>query len=195
MRHARQREEFCGREGGGTCPHAPALDHRALEPRAAGDSRPHLASGACTARRRGFTLIEVLAAIFVLALAAVVLGAAYANTLGAHAAVAQRALVGSHMDFLRDAVLNEPEREKVEEGGDVPLPENRQLRWEAKIEEAPVPDLFKVTVTGRVSGARPGEAEEFTQVLMLLRPTWSDPQRREQIRSEWRAAREEAEKK
>jgi|GEM_PF-659796 len=195
MKSERQREDLCGRAGGGACPQAPSLDLRVQEPRAAGDSRPRRASGARVERVRGFTLIEVLAAIFVLALAAVVLGAAYANTLGAHAAVAQRALVGSNMDFLRDAVLNEPEREKVEEGGEVPLPENRQLRWEAKIEEAPVPDLFKVTVTGRVSGARPGEAEEFTQVLMLLRPTWSDPQRREQIRSEWRAAREEAEKK
>jgi len=141
---------------------------------------------------RGFTLIEVLVGLGVLALAVVALGAAYANTLGAHAAVARRAVLGSHMDFLREAVLNEPEREKVEQGGDVPLPENRQMRWEAQIEEAPVPDLFKVTITGRIMGARPGEDEEFTQVLMLLRPTWSDPQRREQIRSEWRASREEA---
>ena len=143
---------------------------------------------------RGFTLIEVLAGIFILALAAVVLGAAYANTLGAHAAVAQRALVGSNLDFLREAVLNEPEREKVEKGGDLPLPERRQLRWEAKIEEAPVPDLFRVTVTGRISGGGQNADEEFTQVMMLLRPTWSDAQRREQIRSEWRATREEAKK-
>lgn len=145
--------------------------------------------------RHGFTLIEVIAAIAILGLAAVMLGAAYTNMLGAHHAVAQRALMGSNVDFLREVVLNEPERDKVEQGGDVPLPENRQLRWEAEVEEAVVPDLFRVTVTARVSGTKPGEDEEFTQVIMLLRPTWSDPQRREQLRSEWRASREEAAKR
>lgn len=143
-------------------------------------------------RLRAFTLIEVLVALAILALAAIVLGAAYANTLGAHRAVAQRAVGGSAMDFLRDQVLNEPEREKVEKGGDLSLPDDRRLRWEAKIEEAPVPDLFKVTIRTRIGGGMAQADEENTDTLMLLRPTWSDAQRREQLRSDWRAAHERA---
>lgn len=145
--------------------------------------------------KRAFTLIEVLISLAILALAAVVLGAAYANTLGAHHAVAQRAVRGSAIEFLRDAVLNEPERDAIERGGDVVLPEGRQLRWEARVEEAPVPDLFLVIVRGRITGGSATEPEEFAHTLMLLRPTWSDPQRREQLRSDWRASRKEAAKK
>lgn len=139
--------------------------------------------------RRAFTLVEVLISLAILGLAAIVLGAAYVNTLEAHRAAAARAVVGAPIEFLRDQLLNEPEREKIEQGGEVQLPENRRLRWEAKVEEALVPDLFAVVVSGRVEGgdaSRP--PEEFTRTIMLLRPTWSDPQRREQLRSEWRAA-------
>lgn len=141
-------------------------------------------------RRRAFTLIEVLVALTILAIAAVVLGAAYANTLAAHSAVAQRASGGSAMDFLHEQILNEPEREKVEKGGDLSLPDDRRLRWEAKIEEAAVPDLFYVTVTTRIAGGTMKSEEQATQSFMVLRPTWSDAQRREQLRSDWRASRE-----
>jgi hypothetical protein len=134
----------------------------------------------------------VLISLAILAIAAVVLGAAYANTLGAHAAVAQRATGGTAMDFLRDQVLNEPERDKVEKGGDVTLPDDRRLHWEAKIEEAPVPDLFKVTLTTRTTGNATNAEESNEETLVVLRPTWSDGQRREQLRSDWRALRDKA---
>ena len=140
--------------------------------------------------RRGFTLLEVLVGIAILAMAAVVLGAAYVNTLGAHEAVARRAAAGSGMDYLRDAILNETERTKVEEGGHLALPDNRQLNWEAVVEEAPVPDLFKVVVRGRIAGTSSKDQEEFEQTLMLLRPTWSDAGEREKLRVEWEKLRE-----
>lgn len=142
-------------------------------------------------RRAAFSLIEVLVSLAILALAVIVLGAAYANTLEAHRAVAARAVAGAPLDFLREQLLNEPEREKVEKGGDVQLPENRRLTWRAEIEEALVPDLFKVTVTGRIDGGTSGNPEEFTESFMLLRPTWSDPQKRETLRTEWRSAHSE----
>ncbi len=128
--------------------------------------------------------------IAILAMAAVVLGAAYVNTLGAHAAVAQRASKGSGMDYLREVVFNEPERGKVEEGGQLALPDGRQLRWEAVIEEAAVPDLFKVVIRGQITGGTAKDAEEFEQTSMLLRPTWSDEGKREQLRGEWTKLRE-----
>lgn len=140
----------------------------------------------------GFTLLEVLVGIAILAMAAVVLGAAYVNTLNAHAAVARRANAGNGMDYLREAVLNEPERDQVEQGGQRALPEGRQLQWEATVEEAAVPDLFKVTVRGRITGAATNDDEKFEQTLMLLRPTWSDAGKREQLLADWGKQREEA---
>ncbi len=139
-----------------------------------------------------FTLLEVLVGIAILAMAAVVLGAAYVNTMSAHAAVARRAVEGPGMEYLREAILNEPDRAKVEQGGSVPLPDGRQLQWTATLEELPVPDLFRVEVRGRIDGGK--EPEEFTQAVHLLRPTWSDPGRREQIRVQWNQRREELER-
>lgn len=129
--------------------------------------------------------------IAILGMAAVVLGAAYVNTMSAHDAVARRAAGGHELDFLREAVWNEPEREKVEEGGRLNLPDGRQLEWMAQIEEAPVPDLFRVDLRGRIVGG-PGEPVEFTQRVMLLRPTWSDVGKREQLATDWAREREEA---
>lgn len=142
--------------------------------------------------RRGFTMLEVLVGIAILALAVVVLGAAYVNTLGAHAAVAQRATAGAGMDYLREVVLAEAEREKVEAGGRMPLPDDRHLSWETTVEAAAVPDLFRVVVRGRITGGRDGSDETFEQELMLLRPGWSEPDRREQVRAEWARVREDA---
>ncbi len=133
----------------------------------------------------------MLVGIAILAMAAVVLGAAYVNTLGAHEAVARRAAAGSGMDYLREVIFNETERTKVEEGGHLALPDNRQMDWEAVIEEAPVPDLFKVVVRGRITGTGNKDAEEFEQTLMLLRPTWSDAGEREKLRVEWDKLRED----
>jgi prepilin-type N-terminal cleavage/methylation domain-containing protein len=157
-----------------------------------GGSRTRTGRAPTAGRNRAFTLIEVLVALTILAIAAVVLGGAYANTLMAHASVAQRAAGGSAMDFLHEQILNEPEREKVEKGGDLSLPDDRRLHWETKIEEAAVPDLFIVTVTTRMNGGTMRTEEQSTETFMLLRPTWSDPQRREQLRSDWRASREKA---
>lgn len=143
-------------------------------------------------QRRGFTLLEVLVGIAILALAVVVLGAAYVNTLGAHAAVAQRAAAGAGMDFLREAVLAEADRAKVEAGGRIPLPDDRELSWEATVEEAAVPDLFQVVVRGRITNGRDDREETFEHKLMLLRPDWSEAGRREQVRVEWMRQREDA---
>jgi len=142
--------------------------------------------------RRGFTMLEVLVGIAILALAVVVLGAAYVNTLGAHAVVAQRAAAGAGMDYLREAVLAEVLRVKVEAGGRMPLPDDRVLFWEATVEEVAVPDLFRVVVSGRITGGSDANEESFEHKLMLLRPGWSEAGRREQLRVEWLRQREDA---
>ena len=68
--------------------------------------------------RRGFTLLEVLVALSIFALAAVVLGTAYVNVLNSYA-VASRLNEGrEEVSFARSLLLAEAELKKVEEGGE-----------------------------------------------------------------------------
>jgi hypothetical protein len=55
-----------------------------------------------------------------------------------------------------------------------------------------VPDLFRVVVSGRITGGTDANEEIFEQKLMLLRPGWTDAGRREQVRMEWMRQRENA---
>ncbi len=127
----------------------------------------------------------------ILALAVVVLGAAYVNTMNAHATAAGPAEPGWNLVYLRAAVLAEPELRKVEQGGRLVLPADRILEWEATVTAAAVPDLFRVVVRGRVSGPGGDGEQTFERALMLWRPGWSEPGERERLRAAWVRVREE----
>jgi general secretion pathway protein I len=62
---------------------------------------------------RGFTLLEVLIALMVFALAAVVLGAAYVNVLHAYDVVNRGNSHDEDLQFARSLLLSEPDRKKV----------------------------------------------------------------------------------
>ena len=134
------------------------------------------------ARLRGFTLIEVLVSIAIFALAAAVLAATYVNTLSAYDAVGRRNGHEQDLKLVRAALLTETELKKVEPGGEIVLPEGRNVRWQAEVVPAAVADLFRVTLHCEISG--PGAApwaKDFH--LMLLRPSWSEPGAREKLRA------------
>lgn len=146
-----------------------------------------------SARRRvGFTLIEVLVALAIFAIAAVVLGAAYVNLIQTHAALRERDGSEADIAFARDSLLIEPDLAKAERGGDVVLPDGRTGSWRATIEPTEVSDLFDVTIEFSApppSGS--GETVRTTETLRLLRPTWSTPADRKRIRD---AARQRIER-
>ena len=144
------------------------------------------------ARPSAFTLIEVLVSLAIFALAAVVLGATYVNVLTSYDAVSRRNEHEQDVRFLRAAVLGEPDRKVVEKGGDLPLPETRTGHWEAKVEEAGVADLFRVSFHCEIRD--PARAQPWVQdeAFMLLRPGWSDPVLRDKLRQ---AATERLQKK
>jgi general secretion pathway protein I len=132
-------------------------------------------------RLRGFTLIEVLVSLAIFALAAVMLAAAYVNTLTAYDAAARRNGHEQDLKLVRAALLAETELKKVEEGGEIMLPDERRARWEAKVDPAGVADLFRVTLHCEVSGRDASWTKDFT--LMLLRPSWSESDAREKLRT------------
>ena len=65
----------------------------------------------------GFTLLEVLVALSIFALAAVVLGSAYLNVLNSYETLSRGLQVSEDFAYARQLVLREPDRLKLEEGG------------------------------------------------------------------------------
>lgn len=132
---------------------------------------------------RAFTLIEVLVSLAIFALAAVVLSMAYLNIIGSYSEMGPRQQAEEDWKWLRLTVLSEPDLKKVEEGGRIALPNGEQLVWSAQIEPTNVADLFRVNLKGETAQTTGPEAWQRSQVLQLLRPTWSDPADREKLRN------------
>lgn len=134
-------------------------------------------------RPRAFTLIEVLVALAIFAVAAVVLGASYSNLMLAHASIRDRDGNDSDIAWAREALLAEPDRAVVERGGDIVLPDGRTGNWRATVNATAVSDLFDVEL--ELSAPPPagtGDLVRATEKLRLLRPTWSTAAERKDLR-------------
>ena len=125
-------------------------------------------------RKNAFTLIEVLVALAIFALAAVGLGAAYSNVLLSRMALKEKGVGEEDFARCRAAMLETANFADIEKGGDVYLPDDRMARWKGKIEPTTVADLFWATITGEIqatAGGPYGTPREQSQ--WILRPTWS----------------------
>jgi general secretion pathway protein I len=132
---------------------------------------------------RAFTLLEVLVSLAIFALAAVVLSATYVNILTSYDAVSRRNEHEQDLRLVRAQLLSEPDRKKVENGGDFALPDNRTAHWKATIEDSTVADLFKVTFSCELRDTGTDKPWTQDETFMLLRPTWSDPAARDKLRA------------
>ena len=129
----------------------------------------------------GFTLLEVMISLAIFALAAVVLGSAYVNILNGYEAAARGMQSNEDFEFARQIVLTEPDRAKLEEGGDFETSGGTQVKWSVEITSTNIADLFNVAFTCEVGDRR--STENFT----VLRPTWSvDQAERQQLKEEAR---------
>ena len=138
--------------------------------------------------RAGFTLIEVLVALCIFAMVVVVLGSAYLNVLNSYEVVARGTQINEDFAFARQQVLNEPDRKKVEQGGEFETAGNRRARWSAEIESSTVADVYKVTFTCEISDPMRAEPDKQAQTFMLLRPTWVvDPAERGKLKEDAKA--------
>ena len=129
----------------------------------------------------GFTLLEVLVALAIFAMAAVVLGATYVNALNAYEAVGRRNEYDADLQFVRAALLTEPDRDKAEEGGDLDLGGGKRAHWQADVAPTDSVDLFTVTWSCEINDPARQKPYHATQTILLLRPTWSDPVERTKL--------------
>lgn len=123
-------------------------------------------------RRGGFTLLEVLVALVVFAMAVVVLGASYLNVLTTYEAAARGMTVNEDFAFARDLVLREPDRTKLEQGGEFEAIGGRRVKWTVEIESTTIPQVFRVALSCELTDPVRAEPERRTQQLVVLRPTW-----------------------
>jgi general secretion pathway protein I len=137
-------------------------------------------------RKGAFTLIEVLVSLGIFALAAIVLGTAYVNILTNYQAMRAWTVDKEELAFARATLLAEPDREKAEQGGEAALLAGGNIRWTAAIDETTRADLFRVTLDLEITPPPPAGPRREKQVFLLLRPTWSDPARREKLQAEFR---------
>ena len=125
------------------------------------------------ARHAGFTLLEVLVALALFAMAAVVLGTAYVNVLNGYQ-VARRATVSDpEVQFARSQLLSQADVELARQGGEFAAADGRAVRWTATIEPTTQADLFAVTFECEIAGQATINTQKIREVFRLLRPTWS----------------------
>ena len=105
-------------------------------------------------------------------MAAVVLGSTYLNVLNSYEAVKRGTLVNEDFAFARQQVLTEPDRKKLEQGGEFDTADGRHARWSVEIESSTVADVYRVTFTCEIADPSKIEPDKQSQTFMLLRPTW-----------------------
>lgn len=145
---------------------------------------------------RAFTLLEVLLALALFSIAGLVLAAAYTNVLNNLEKVKVDQALEDELALVRAQVLLQPELEEVEKGGDLPTINYGEARWKAVVTPSErIADLFRVDLEIELEGREDEQStppRTLTQTLWLLRPDWSEPTERDDLRAQRKKEIEEA---
>lgn len=123
--------------------------------------------------RKGFTLIEVLVALAIFAMATVVLAMAYLNVIHGYAAVSRGSGEDQDVAFARQQLLTQTDFQTAENGDEFDTVEGRHIQWSATIDPTTMPNLFTVTFACQVTEPNSTTPRTITQVFTVLRPTWA----------------------
>jgi prepilin-type N-terminal cleavage/methylation domain-containing protein len=136
--------------------------------------------------RGAFTLMEVLAALAIFGLTAIVLGSAYLNILNSYRAVGLGSGDAQDIAFARQALLKQVDFQTAENGDEFDTVDGHHVQWsldpQVTVQSTTVSDLFTVGFVCEISDTATSQPRKYTETFMLLRPTWSDPVIRSQVR-------------
>jgi len=124
--------------------------------------------------RRAFTLLEVLVALSLFAVASAMLVQSALNAVRAYELVQPESNREQMFRFVLRTIIATEDREEMEDGGDITLPDDSVANWEAEIEETQLLDLFLVTIEVELDDGFGGSGEEITRSYQvhLYRPDW-----------------------
>ena len=160
------------------------------EPRTRGTARGSLQSTIENPKSkiaRAFSLVEVLVALTIFALGAIMLGSSYVNVINSYALATRTVQASEDLAYARSLILTQPDITKLQDGGEFDSASGSHAKWTADIEPTTTADLFTVTFTCELTSPNAGDPQKTVQTFMLLRPTWSiDPAARSQLRQDAR---------
>jgi|TARA_B110000438_G_C15786202_1_gene638537 prepilin-type N-terminal cleavage/methylation domain-containing protein len=133
---------------------------------------------------KGFTLIELLIALLVFSVVVVAYSEAFSNTLRALERKATVTATNDALRFVRSQIILEPDLDAFEDGDEIETLDVGNARWEADVEPTEIPHLFQVALTIEFDGN--DEIEDWTheESIYLLRPTWSEIDESDELKSE-----------
>ena len=129
----------------------------------------------------GFSLIDVVVALALFAMAAVVLNSSFINALLARERGLSNDRLHADIQAVRLQLLLEPNLEDVEDGGRYETLNSGTANWEASVEPTNLIDLFHVQLQIEFSDPQDDQAATHTESLYLLRPTWSESDERSEL--------------
>lgn len=130
---------------------------------------------------RAFTLIEVLIALTVFAMAATYLTSTFVNALTARERSVSNDILHADIQAVRMQLLLEPNLDDAEDGGDYPTLSHGEAFWQTIIEPTEIVDLFQVELAIEFSEPPEDGPERYEEKLYLLRPTWSEADERSDL--------------
>lgn len=128
-----------------------------------------------TARKVGaaFSLIEVLIALALFAICANLITSAFINALLARERNPELVYRDIAIETVRRQLLLEKTLEDAEEGGTVPLLEDKEALWTVEIFPTELIDLFECRFDVEFPDSDTPGQSLYSETLYLLRPTWS----------------------
>ena len=153
--------------------------------RASRASRPGADSTAYSVKsaadRSGFTLIEVVIAVALFAMASVILTSTFVNALQVRERVTSNDVRDADIRAVRLQLLLQPNRDDAEDGDRIETLTNGEATWRAQIEPTEVIDLFRVQFEIEFREPQDDQLPTYRETLYLLRPTWSEADERSDL--------------
>ena len=130
---------------------------------------------------KGFSLIEVLIALTLFAIASNVIGSAFINALLSRERNNDNSYRDIAIQTARKQLLLEKNIDDAEDGGSIETLELGEVDWYAEIIPTDMVDLFEVNLFIEFFDLKGDQSTNYNETLLLLRPTWSESDERSSL--------------